>query len=140
MKWTKVLFVGVMTGIFAFFFGWLVFGILFPDYMETSVEGFEKAEGEMVWWAMIVSNLFMGLLLAYIFIRWASISTWWTGFKAALMIGFLITVSYDTGMYSMTNFFESISSVLIDIVINTIYIGILGAFAGWLAGKNWIKF
>lgn len=140
MKWTKVLFVGVMTGIFAFFFGWLVFGILFPDYMETSVEGFEKAEGEMVWWAMIVSNLFMGLLLAYIFIRWASISTWWTGFKAALMIGFLITVSYDTGMYSMTNFFGSISSVLIDIVINTIYIGILGAFAGWLAGKNWIKF
>ncbi len=140
MKWTKVLFVGVMTGIFAFFFGWLVFGILFPDYMETSVEGFEKAEGEMVWWAMIVSNLFWGLLLAYIFIRWASISTWWTGFKAALMIGFLITVSYDTGMYSMTNFFGSISSVLIDIVINTIYIGILGAFAGWLAGKNWIKF
>lgn len=140
MKWTKVLFVGVMTGIFAFFFGWLVFGILFPDYMETSVEGFEKAEGEMVWWAMIVSNLFMGLLLAYIFIRWASISTWWTGFKAALMIGFLITVSYDTGMYSMTNFFGSISSLLIDIVINTIYIGILGAFAGWLAGKNWIKF
>ena len=140
MKWTKVLFVGVLTGIFAFFFGWLVFGILIPDSTEYGVEGLMRGENEMVWWAMIISNLAWGLLLAYIFVRWASISTWWTGFKAALMIGFLITLSFDTGMYSMTNMFSDLTSLLIDLVLNTVYTGVLGALAGWLAGRNWIKF
>lgn len=140
MKWTKVLFVGVLTGIFAFFFGWLVFGILIPDSTEYGVEGLMRGDNEMVWWAMIVSNLAWGLLLAYIFVRWANISTWWTGFKAALMIGFLITLSFDTGMYSMTNMFSDLTSLLIDLVLNTVYTGILGALAGWLAGRTWIKF
>lgn len=140
MKWTKVLFVGVLTGIFAFFFGWLVFGILIPDSTEYGVEGLMRGDNEMVWWAMIVSNLAWGLLLAYIFVRWANISTWLTGFKAALMIGFLITLSFDTGMYSMTNMFSDLTSLLIDLVLNTVYTGILGALAGWLAGRTWIKF
>jgi len=137
MKWTKVLFAGVMTGVFAFFFGWLVFGIIFPDSTDYGVAGLGRPEGEMVWWAMIASNLLWGLFLAYVFIRWASISTWWTGFKAALVIGFLVTAAFDTGMYSMTNMF-SLSSMLLDILINTVYTGILGAFAGWIIGKNWV--
>lgn len=138
MKWTKVLFVGVLTGIFAFFFGWLVFGVLMPGSMEYGVEGLARPEDGMIWWAMIASNILWGLLLAYIFIRWAGISTWWTGFKAALVIGFLVTAAFDTGMYSMTNMFESLTSLLMDILINTVYTAILGAFAGWLAGKNWV--
>ncbi|HAQ38319.1 MAG TPA: hypothetical protein DCQ58_07395 [Saprospirales bacterium] len=138
MKWTKVLFVGVLTGIFAFFFGWLVFGVLMPGSMEYGVEGFARAEDGMVWWAMILSNILWGLLLAYIFIRWASISTWWTGFKAALVIGFLVTAAFDAGLYSMTNMFESLTAFLMDVLINTVYTAILGAFAGWLAGKNWV--
>ncbi|MBK9735023.1 MAG: hypothetical protein IPO92_08670 [Saprospiraceae bacterium] len=64
---------------FPSFFGWLVFGIIFKDAMNVPMEGFMKPESEFVMWAMVVSNLMWGLLMAYIFVQWANISTWMSG-------------------------------------------------------------
>ncbi len=135
MNTNKILVAGLIGGIFAFFFGWLVFGLLFPDLMKIPLEGFMKPEADMVMWAMFVSNLLWGLLMAYIFVQWANISTWMAGAKAGATLGLLISAAYDFGFFAMTNMF-TLNSMLIDIVVNTLYVGILGAVVGlWLGRK-----
>ena len=135
MNTNKILVAGLIGGVFAFFFGWLVFGFLFPDLMKIPLEGFMKAETDMVMWAMIASNLLWGLLMAYIFVQWANISTWLAGAKAGATLGFLISAAYDFGFFAMTNMY-TLNSMLIDIVVNTLFVGIIGAVIGWWLGRK----
>ena len=136
MNLKKITLVGLLGGVFSFFFGWLLFGIIFKDSMAYQLEGVMKGESEMVWWAMIASNLLWGLFFAYIFVQWANITTWLAGLKAGAILGFLIVAAFDVGLFSMTNLL-TLNSMVIDILLNTVYCAIMGAFIGWVAGKNW---
>jgi len=136
MNLKKITLVGLLGGVFSFFFGWLLFGIIFKDSMPYQLEGVMKGESEMVWWAMIASNLLWGLFFAYIFVQWANITTWLAGLKAGAILGFLIVAAFDVGLFSMTNLL-TLNSMVIDILLNTVYCAIMGAFIGWVAGKNW---
>lgn len=135
MNTNKILVAGLVGGVFAFFFGWLVFGMLFPDLMKIPLEGFMKAEADMVMWAMVVSNLVWGLLMAYIFVQWANITTWLGGAKAGATLGLLISAAYDFSFFAMTNMF-TLNSMLIDIIVNTLFVGIMGAVVGWWLGRK----
>ena len=125
----------MIGGVVAFFLGWLFFGILFPDLLKIPLEGFMKPEAEMVMWAMIAANLLWGLFLAYIFVQWANISTWISGAKAGATVGFFISAIFDTGYYAMSNMF-TLNSMLIDIVVNTLFAGLTGAVIGWWLGRK----
>lgn len=94
-----------------------------------------RADEEFVLWAMVVSNLLYGLLLAYIFVEWASISTWMTGAKAGAIIGFLMAGSMATGWFAMSNM-HTMQSMIMDIVSNTIYSAVVGAALGWWLGRK----
>ncbi|HRO09691.1 MAG TPA: hypothetical protein PK047_12570 [Saprospiraceae bacterium] len=135
MNTNKILVAGLIGGVVAFFLGWLFFGILFPDLLKIPLEGFMKPEAEMVMWAMIAANLLWGLFLAYIFVQWANISTWISGAKAGATVGFFISAIFDTGYYAMSNMF-TLNSMLIDIVVNTLFAGLTGAVIGWWLGRK----
>jgi uncharacterized membrane protein len=77
----------------------------------------------------------MGILIAYIFVQWANISTWLTGAKAGAILGFLISAAYDFGFFAMTHMF-TLNSMAIDIIVNTFYVGIMGAVVGWWLGRK----
>ena len=52
----------------SFLLGWLVYGVLFMDYMNANYNQCAmKPMEEMVWWALILSNFASGFLLAIIF-------------------------------------------------------------------------
>ena len=58
MKITKIVIGGIVGGISFFFLGWLIYGVLLMDFMsEFSNTTFNRPEEEMVWWAMILSNM-----------------------------------------------------------------------------------
>jgi hypothetical protein len=135
MNVQKLLVTTLIGGVFAFFFGWLVFGIIFKDSMPTGMAGVLRPEADMVMWAMILSNLLWGLLLAYIFIEWAHVSDWMGGLKAGALLGLLIAASYDTGFYAMTTLF-SLKDIIMDAVLNTFFVGIMGAVVGWWLGRK----
>ncbi len=135
MNVQKILVAGVLGGVFSFFLGWLMWGMLFKDAMPDNVPGLMKAEADMVWWAMILSNLMFGIFLAYIFVQWSSISTWMTGASAGATIGFLLTCSLDLGFFAMSNM-HTMNSMLMDIALNTVYFAITGAFMGWWLGRK----
>jgi hypothetical protein len=136
MNLQKILISGILVGVVAFFLGWLLWGILLADF--TAVEGMKavmRPEEEMVMWAMGLANILWGLLLAYIFIQWANITTVQSGFIAGAVLGFLMSAAFDFGMFAMTNMY-TLTDVIKDVVLNTVFVGVLGAFLGWWLGRK----
>jgi hypothetical protein len=133
MNTNRILLAGLVGGVFAFFVGWLIFGILFKDMMPEGMSGVLRKEEDMIIWAIALSNILWAVTIAYIFVQWANISTWQAGVMAGAILGFLITASFDFGFYSMTTLF-TIQEVIIDVLINTIWVAIMGAVIGWWLG------
>ncbi len=133
MNTNRILLAGLVGGVFAFLFGWLLWGIIFKDMMPAGMASVTRAEADMVMWAMVASNLIWGVLMAYIFVQWANISTWLSGAKAGAILGLLISAAYDMGFFSMTTLF-TLQDVAFDIALNTFFVAVMGAVIGWWLG------
>jgi hypothetical protein len=134
----KILWGTLAGGIFSFFFGWLLYAVVLSGPME-SLQGEGMAaitlpDNQMNWLFLIISNLLWGLMLSYIFVTWASISTWKGGLKAGAIICFLIAATYDTSFYSMTTLY-TLGGMFFDILVTTVYGAVIGSFIGWIIGK-----
>jgi len=67
----KVLRGTLFGGIAFFFLGWLVWGMLLASTMETMYNTtLNRPDNEMIWWAMIASNLVLALLVT-LAMNWA---------------------------------------------------------------------
>ncbi len=129
---------GIVAGIVAFFLGWVIYGMLLMDFYQSNVgtaTGVSRDEGTMVWWALIAGNLCMGLFFAYIFGRWANISTAATGAKAGAMIGLLMGAGWDLTMYATTNI-SNLTGAIVDIIVTGVMSAIIGAIAAWMLGRG----
>ena len=84
MNVTKFLLGTLVGGIVYFLLGWLFYGIIFPNIYPPS-------ETERMLF-MVLGSLSFGALIAYIFNKWAGISTWMTGAKTGAVIGFFVAL------------------------------------------------
>jgi len=113
---------GILGAIVYFLLGWLFYGVLF-----TELHG----DSDPCLWMIALGCLFMALLIALIYNRWANISTFSTGLKAGFVIGLFYSLSMCFFMYASkgidTDFF-------ITIAIETISIAILGGVVGAASG------
>jgi len=131
---TKFILAGLAGGVFYFFAGWLIYGILLMNFYESNTIHYDGLNKEMpVMWMLALSNLLMGYFLAYIFDRWAKISTPLDGFAAGLIIGLFISLIYDLSFLSMMNLMSS-TMALVDIIVSGLVIGLVGAVVGWVLG------
>lgn len=133
---SKVLVAGVIGGIVAFLFGWLVYGILLMDFMAGqlgSATGVYKEAPDML--PLAVGNIFWGLLFAYIFGTWAGIKTFSTGAVAGAIIGFLMAAAFDLIMLGTTNIMTT-TGALVDIVVSTVMSAVVGGVVGWWLGRG----
>ncbi len=138
MKTNKILLAGLAGGIASFLMGWLLWGIVFRSYFESnmgSATNLMKPEAEMVWWALIAGNLLSGLLLAIIFGRWASISTFVGGLKAGATIGLLMGLSYSLVSFATSNMYI-LNSAIVDSLLNAVVGGVAGGVVGWVLGMK----
>ena len=134
MQTNKILLGGVAGGVALFLLGWVIYGILLMDYATTNYnQCMNRPNMDMIWWALILSNLAFGFLLAFIFSR-----TGTTGFvggaKLGAIIGILLSVSIDLGYYSMTTMYVRPSAILVDVAAYIIYIALAGAVVAWVMG------
>lgn len=122
-------------GITFFVLGFLIYGLALAGFMEAnSGAASQVAKEPMEMWAMILSNLAYAALLTYIFMEWASISTFPTGAKAGGIIGLLLAVYIDLITYSMMDVM-TITGMVVDIIVFTILSGIIGGVVGLVLGK-----
>lgn len=113
---------GIVGAIVYFLLGSLFYGVLF-----TELHG----DSEPCMWMIALGCLFMALLIALIYNRWANISTFSTGLKAGFIIGLLYRLSMCFFWFSIkcisTDFF-------ITIAIETISLAIVGGAIGAASG------
>ena len=123
---------GLAGGVFNFFLGWLVYGILLMSFMEANTikyEGLSKEMPDML--LLSLSCLATAFFLAFIFEKWAKIATLKGGFVGGLIIGLFICVIYDLSFLSMYNLFNKTMAV-VDILVGGVMYGATGAVVGWV--------
>jgi len=136
MNTNKIIIGGIAGGIAFFLLGWLIYGMLLMDYfMANQNQCVMRPMEDMVWWAMIASNLVSGLLVATIF-SWANIKGMMAGAKTGAILGLLLGASLDLGFYGMSSMFSSVSAMFVDIIAYTVMAAIAGAVVGWTMGMG----
>ncbi|KPM47905.1 hypothetical protein [Jiulongibacter sediminis] len=137
---TKSIVAGLLAGLTLFLLGWLIYGILLADLfsdMGGTATGVAKTDEEMmssIHW-LVIGQMALGLLLSYIFAKWASISTFSGGAKAGAVIGAFVAIGWDFTMLGTSNV-TSLSSTLLDVVLMIIQMALAGAVAGWWLGRG----
>lgn len=135
---SKTIIAGILGGICSFLLGWLLYGVLFKDMMASmagSATGVMRADDEMVFWALILGNLIMGILIAYIFSQWASINTFMGGLTGGATFSGLFAAGFNFIFYGTTNVM-AFSGIFIDLVINIVMWGLTSAVIGWWLGRS----
>ncbi len=133
---TKVILAVLATTVVGFFLGWLIFGYALADFYKTNTkvcEGLMKDPPSIL--GIIIGNLCMGILIVFIFDRWANIKTFLNGLYAGLLITFLIMLSFDMFMYASMNLFSS-TLLIVDVITNTVLGGLIGGVAGLVLGMG----
>jgi hypothetical protein len=132
----KILRGTVFGGIAYFLLGWLVWGILLMDFLSAKMnQCANRPEGEMVWWAIILSNLVAALLLTLV-LNWAKAKKILDGLKFGALFGILLVSLFDLSSWSMTTMFSNIGALLIDILVSTVVLAIVGLVIVLTWGKE----
>jgi len=132
----KILKGTVFGGIAFFFLGWLVWGMLLAGIMQDMYNtALNRPENEMIWWAMILSNLLLALLITLV-LNWAGAKNWMDGLKTGAIVGALYSLIVDLGLHSMTTTFNGLSGIVVDVVTYTILTAIIGLVIVLTWGKD----
>ncbi len=136
MNTNRILLAGIAGGVTFFLLGFLVYGMLLMKFFaanQGTAQGVMKDPPEM--WALAVGNLAWGFLLAIIFGRWAGIKTFGTGARAGIVIGALMSATYNFNALGTTNI-TTLTAVLVDIVVFALMNAIIGGVVGAMLGRG----
>ena len=130
----KLIIASLAGGVLMFFLGWLVYGVLLMSFYEANTTHYEGLMKEMPnMYLMVLSNLLMGFLLAFMFQRWAGFKTLSAGLTGGLIFGFLIALIYDLYFLACMNLFP-LKLMIVDVIVSTVITCITGALIGWILG------
>ena len=85
---------------------------------------------------IFLGNVAGALLLAYVFSKWASISTFKGGLQGGAVLGLLISLYAGLIQYGTTVISSSITPYLVDAVLSAVLWAIAGGVTGWVLGKT----
>ena len=131
----KLLTGGIVGGILYFLLGWLIYGMLLMDFMNNhpgTAGNVNKAEPDFLY--LIIGNLAMGFLLAYVFVK-SSISSLAAGLVTGGIVGLLVCVGVDSVIYATTTI-ASKTAMAVDVAAFTVMSAIVGAVVGMVLGMG----
>lgn len=131
----KLLMGGIAGAVTTFLLGWLIFGMLLMDFMNShpGVSGvINKAEPDFLY--LIIGNLAMGILFAYILIK-SNVNTLAGGLVCGGIVGLLMAVGYDSMMYATTTVLSK-TAMAADVAATTVMFAISGAVIGMVLGMG----
>lgn len=132
----KILRGTIFGGITFFLLGWLVYGILLMDFMAANSNNCAaRLDNEMIWWAMIVSNLVLALFVTLV-LKWSGAKSITDGMRIGAVIGFLTGLSTDLSFYSMTTMISNLTALIVDVLVYTLVLGVVGMIIVLTWGKE----
>lgn len=133
---SKTLIAGLVGGVASFFLGWLLYGMVLMSFMaEHSNASIMRAEADMIWWALILSNLLWGLSVALL-LSWANVSNFMTGMTKAGIFGLILSLGWDLSLYSTSTWFADTTGLIVDVLASTVMTAIIGGVVGWMLGRG----
>ncbi|MBK9107198.1 MAG: hypothetical protein IPM92_02150 [Saprospiraceae bacterium] len=135
---SKIIIAGLLGGICSFLISSALYGMLLQETFASmcgSATGTMRSDDEIIFWALILGNLVIGYMVAYIFSTWANISTFMGGLIGGITMGVLFTAGYDFIFYGTTHVM-SLNGILLDIVVNIIIWGVSSGVVGWWLGRS----
>ena len=128
---TRVLVATVAGGAALFLFGFVMYDLILSTYMKDQMVQYPGLMNEAPnFVTLIIANIVWALLVALIFDRWATISTFVGGAIGGAMIAFLMGLYFDLMNVSFMNLFRGFTPVIVDVISFTI----IGALAGGIVG------
>lgn len=127
---------GLLGGVVYFFTGWLVWGILLMDHMSkhaTNASAF-RSDDNMIFWAMIIGNICLGFLIAYI-LHVAKVKSARSGAIIGAICGALMTAAFDFNIYAQMDLYDT-GIILPDILASAFVTGLVGAVIGWYFSRG----
>jgi hypothetical protein len=132
----KILRGTLIGGIAYFLIGWLVYGILLMDFFAPLTNSCaNRPDGEMIWWAMILSSLLMALFLTLL-LKWSGSRTITDGLKIGALFGALFTAAIDFSFWSMTTMYNSLVPLLVEVIASAAVFAIVGMVIVLTWGKT----
>ena len=132
----KILRGTLFGGIVYFLIGWLVYGILLMGFFSANMnQCAARPQGEMIWWAIIVSNFSAALLLT-LFLKWSGAKGIIDGLKVGALFGFLVSLTFDLSSWSMTTMYNNFGLLVADVAVSAVVLGIVGMVIVLLWGKE----
>ena len=132
----RILVAGIVGAIAMFILGFLIWGLALHSYFDSTMSATAKSvmntEPNMV--PLAVSQVVFGLLFAYIFDKWASISTFVGGAIGGATLMFALSLGWDL---QMSAFFKDmhVGNPYIPIVVDVIAATVFGALSGGVIGQ-----
>jgi hypothetical protein len=138
MNTNKFLIGGIIGGIAYFLLGWLVWGTLLMDFMNSHTSAAGKAvmrpEADMIWWALIVANLLWGFVLSFVCAK-ANVSSAGGGASTGAVLSLLVSAGMNCFNYAMMPITDT-TAMAVDVAASTVVGGIVGAIIGWYMGRG----
>lgn len=125
----------IVGGIFKFLASWAILGFLLVDFYLINTFHYEGLTKEPMPDLIFLglSALSFSFLMTIIFVRWAKVSTFNSGFRNGMILSFFYVCALDFGLYGFYNLMN-LSLTGVDIVIQTVFGGIMGGIIGWVLG------
>jgi len=138
---TRIIVATVAGGAALFLLGFLVYDLLLGVWMKTQMVEYKGLMNETPnFVTLIVANVVWALLVALIFDRWASISTFLGGLIGGAMISFLMALYFDLMNVSFMNLYAGSTAVLVDViaftVIGALAAGVIAAVLGMMNNSS----
>ncbi len=127
MKTNKLIVAGLIGSIVHFFLGWIVYGILLMNTMQshTNQSIFRKDE-EMIFWSIIAGSLCFGFLLSYILEK-SKVTGLKNRTSLSVLVGLLMAAYINFSSFGTSTVYIDIVGVLTD----TLAGGLVAGFTGW---------
>ncbi len=131
----KLLLGGVAGAVTTFLLGWVIFGMLLMDFFNNHpglAGNIGKPEPDFMY--LIIGNLAMGFLFAWVFIK-GNINSLGSGFINGAVLGLLLSVGSNCIWYATTTA-TSKMAMAADVAGSTIMFAISGAVIGLVLGMG----
>ncbi len=132
MKSSQFLAGGILAAVIYFLLSYLLYGMLFKSFFDHN--GMAVDMSKFTWWAMILSTLAAGFLIAYV-LSAAGAATVGKGLTIGVIVGLLLEISFDLQMYGTGQSVMNFSAIAVDVAITAMVSGVAGAAIGWVYGS-----
>ena len=134
----KLILSTIIGGIVFFILGWIIYGVIFMNFMHENYANIMRPEADMKLWAIAVANLLQAFFLAWIYPKgYKGGSPAKEGFMFGLFFGLLMGVPYV--FYMWASYPVKWQAALVDGVVVGIMTLIVGLVIGLIYGRIGVK-